>query len=167
MTTFHDFTATQIDGRERNLAEYAGKVVLVVNTATQCGFAPQLTELEELQQRHGEDGLVVLGFPCNQFAHQEPGDAQEVAETCSRNYGVTFQLFDKIDVNGARSHPLYAWLRSQRGGVLGNAIKWNFTKFLIAPDGTVIDRYAPKTRPLSMEGDITEALRSVGGGDPS
>ncbi len=158
MSTLHDFTATQLDGTDRSLADYAGKVVLVVNTASKCGLTPQFTALEQLNQRYAADGLVVLGFPCNQFARQEPGSAEQIADVCQRNYGVTFQMFDKVDVNGSGAHPLYRWLRSQKGGLLGSAIKWNFTKLLVGRDGQVIARYAPTDEPASFEADIVAAL---------
>lgn len=158
MTTLHDFTATTLKGAEKNLGDYAGKVVLVVNTASKCGLTPQFTELEELYKTYADQGLVVLGFPCNQFAGQEPGSADEIADFCTLNYGVTFPMFAKIDVNGSDAHPLYQWLRSQKGGVLGNSIKWNFAKFLVGRDGQVIDRYAPTTTPKALASDIEKAL---------
>ncbi|HMT31955.1 MAG TPA: glutathione peroxidase [Dermatophilaceae bacterium] len=158
MSSLHDFTATTLAGEEKALADYAGQVVLVVNTASKCGFTPQFTELEELNQRFGEQGLVVLGFPCNQFAGQEPGDADAISEVCHVNYGVTFPMFAKVEVNGDGAHPLWQWLRSQKGGLLGSAIKWNFTKFLIGRDGQVIKRYAPTVSPSSIAPDIEAAL---------
>ena len=158
MSSLHDFTATTLAGEEKALADYAGQVVLVVNTASKCGFTPQFTELEELKQHFGEQGLVVLGFPCNQFAGQEPGDADAISEVCHVNYGVTFPMFAKVEVNGDGAHPLWQWLRSQKGGLLGSAIKWNFTKFLIGRDGQVIKRYAPTVSPSSIAPDIEAAL---------
>ena len=158
MSSLHDFTATTLAGEEKALADYAGQVVLVVNTASKCGFTPQFTELEELNQRFGEQGLVVLGFPCNQFAGQEPGDADAISEVCHVNYGVTFPMFAKVEVNCDGAHPLWQWLRSQKGGLLGSAIKWNFTKFLIGRDGQVIKRYAPTVSPSSIAPDIEAAL---------
>ena len=158
MSSLHDFTATTLAGEEKALADYAGQVVLVVNTASKCGFTPQFTELEELNQRFGEQGLVVLGFPCNQFAGQEPGDADAISEVCHVNYGVTFPMFAKVEVNGDGAHPLWQWLRSQKGGLLGSALKWNFTKFLIGRDGQVIKRYAPTVSPSSIAPDIEAAL---------
>ncbi|HEY9563229.1 MAG TPA: glutathione peroxidase [Nocardioides sp.] len=158
MPTLHDFTATTLTGEEQSLDAWRGKVVLVVNTASQCGLTPQFEGLEKLHQQYADRGLAVLGFPCNQFAGQEPGDSEQIGDFCQRNYGVTFEIFEKVDVNGADAHPLYAWLRSQKGGLLGNRIKWNFTKFLIAPDGTVIERYAPTTKPEKIAGDIEKAL---------
>ena len=158
MTTLHDFTATSIAGDDVDLADYRGKAVLVVNTASKCGFTPQYEGLEALHRRFGDDGLVVLGFPCDQFGHQEPGDEAQIADFCQLNYGVTFPMFAKVDVNGADAHPLFGWLRSEKGGVLNDAIKWNFTKFLVAPDGTVVDRYAPSTKPQKLVGDIEAVL---------
>jgi len=158
MTTLHDFTARTLRGEEKALADYAGQVVLVVNTASKCGLTPQFTELEELNQRYRDQGLAVIGFPCNQFAGQEPGDADAISEVCHVNYGVTFDMFDKIDVNGPGAHPLYQWLRSEKGGFLGSAIKWNFAKFLVGRDGRVIERYAPTVKPSELAGDIERAL---------
>jgi len=159
MTTAFDFSATAIDGVERQLADYRGKVLLVVNTASQCGFTPQYKGLEEVYQQYVDRGLVVLGFPCDQFGHQEPGDESEIATFCERNFGVTFPLFAKIDVNGDGTHPLYQWLKSEKSGVLGSTkIKWNFTKFLIGPDGTVARRYGSTTKPEAIASDIEKLL---------
>ncbi|MFI7480909.1 glutathione peroxidase [Kocuria sp. M1R5S2] len=158
MTTLHDFTATTIDGREQPLSEYAGKVVLVVNTASECGFTPQYEGLEQLWRNFRDDGLVVLGFPCDQFGGQEPGTEEEIADFCSRNYGVTFPMFAKVDVNGPEAHPLWTWLRREKGGVLGDDVKWNFTKFLVDRDGTVLRRFAPRTSPAQLAGSIESAL---------
>lgn len=158
MTTLHDFTATSIAGDDVDLADYRGKAVLVVNTASKCGFTPQYEGLEDLHRRYGDDGLVVLGFPCDQFGHQEPGDEAQIADFCQLNYGVSFPMFAKVEVNGDDAHPLYRWLRSEKGGLLGDRIKWNFTKFLVAPDGTVVDRYAPSTKPQKLVGDIEAVL---------
>ncbi len=160
MSTLHDFTATSIAGQEVDLSEYRGKVVLVVNTASKCGFTPQYEGLEELYGRFHERGLEVLGFPCDQFAHQEPGSDGEIAEFCQLNYGVSFPMFSKIDVNGSGAHPLYQWLRQEKGGLLGNAIKWNFTKFLVDAEGNVVGRYAPATKPDRIAGDIEALLPS-------
>ena len=162
MSSLHDFTATTLAGEEKALADYAGQVVLVVNTASKCGFTPQFTELEELNQRFGEQGLVVLGFPCNQFARLLPGDADAISEVCHLNYGVTFPMFDKIEVNGSGAHPLYKWLRSEKSGLLGSAIKWNFAKFLVGRDGQVIERYAPTVQPSDLATDIEAALAVTG-----
>lgn len=158
MTTLHDFTATTLDGREQPLSAYSGKVALVVNTASECGFTPQYAGLEQLWRDFKEDGLVVLGFPCDQFGGQEPGTEEEIADFCSRTYGVTFPLFAKTDVNGPDAHPLWTWLRTEKGGVLGDDIKWNFTKFLVGRDGTVIRRFAPRTSPAQLAGSIESAL---------
>jgi glutathione peroxidase len=157
VSTLHDFTATSIDGRDVDLSAFRGKVVLVVNTASKCGFTPQYEGLEQLHERYEDRGLAVLGFPCDQFGHQEPGDEGEIAEFCQLNYGVSFPMFSKIEVNGDGAHPLYRWLRSEKGGVLGDKIKWNFTKFLVGPDGTVVKRYASTTKPEKIAADI-EAL---------
>ena len=158
MTILSDFSATTRDGREQDLADYLGKVVLVVNTASQCGLTPQFAGLETLYEKYVDQGLVILGFPCNQFAGQEPGTAEEIGAFCQKNYGVSFPMFDKIDVNGDNTHPLYRWLRTEKGGILGDAIKWNFTKFLIGRDGQVIKRYSPTTEPDKLAGDIEDAL---------
>lgn len=158
MTSLEDFEARTITGQEQNLAEYKGSVVLVVNTASKCGFTPQFAGLEKLyDDLHGE-GLVILGFPCDQFANQEFADDAETAEFCQLNYGVTFPMFAKVDVNGRDAHPLFAWLRGEKGGVLGDAIKWNFTKFLINRDGEVVRRYAPAVTPAAIEADIRKLL---------
>lgn len=157
MTTVHDFSATSIDGVERQLVDYKGKVVLVVNTASQCGFTGQYKGLEELYRTYADRGLVVLGFPCDQFGHQEPGDEEEIATFCERNFGVTFPLFAKVDVNGPDAHPLYQWLRSEQGGMIGDKIRWNFTKFLVDTDGNVVNRYGSTTTPDQIADDI-EAL---------
>ena len=159
MGTVSDFTAIDIDGKQQALSQYAGKVLLVVNVASQCGFTPQYTGLEKLWQDYRDRGLVVLGFPCDQFGHQEPGDEAEILSFCSVNYAVDFPLFAKIDVNGAKAHPLYQWLKDEKGGFLGiDAIKWNFTKFLVGRDGRVLKRYAPTDTPESLAGDIEAAL---------
>ena len=157
MTTIHDFSATSLDGIERQLVDYKGKVVLVVNTASQCGFTGQYKGLEELYRTYADRGLVVLGFPCDQFGHQEPGDEEEIATFCERNFGVTFPLFSKIEVNGPDAHPLYQWLRSEKKGLVGDKIRWNFTKFLIDTEGNVVERYGSKTTPSQIADDI-EAL---------
>jgi len=157
MTSIHDFSATAIDGVERQLADYKGKVVLVVNTASQCGFTPQYKGLEELYKTYVDRGLVVLGFPCDQFGHQEPGDESEIASFCELNFGVTFPLFAKVDVNGANAHPLFEFLRTEKGGLVGNKIRWNFTKFLVDAEGKVVKRYGSTTTPESIADDI-EAL---------
>jgi glutathione peroxidase len=157
MTSIHDFSATSIDGVERQLADYKGNVVLVVNTASQCGFTPQYKGLEELYKTYVDRGLVVLGFPCDQFGHQEPGDESEIASFCELNFGVTFPLVAKVDVNGANAHPLFEFLRTEKGGLIGNKIRWNFTKFLVDAEGKVVKRYGSTTTPESIADDI-EAL---------
>lgn len=161
MQTLADFTARAITGAEVPLSDYAGHVVLVVNTASQCGLTPQYEGLEKLYASYAPRGLVVLGFPCDQFGHQEPGDEASIADFCELNFGVTFPMFAKIDVNGADAHPLYRWLREEKGGILGDAIKWNFTKFLIGRDGTVVKRYAPTTTPDKLSGDLEAALAAA------
>ena len=159
MTTAFDFTADGIDGRPQSLAQYAGKVLLVVNVASECGFTPQYTGLEELWRTYRDRGLVVLGFPCDQFGHQEPGDEAQIQNFCTVNFGVDFPMFAKIDVNGDKAHPLWRWLKDEKGGLLGiDAIKWNFTKFLVGRDGKVIKRYAPTTEPKAIAADIEAAL---------
>ena len=158
MPTLSDFSAITLDGREQDLADYQGKVVLVVNTASQCGLTPQFSGLESLYEKYVDQGLVVLGFPCNQFAGQEPGTAEEIGEFCQRNYGVSFPMFEKVDVNGDDAHPLFTWLREEKGGILGDKIKWNFTKFLVGKDGTVIKRYGSTTAPEKIASDIERAL---------
>ena len=159
MTTLHDFSATDIDGRERALRGFAGKTLLVVNVASKCGFTPQYAGLEALWRKLGERGLVVLGFPCDQFGHQEPGDEAAIKSFCSLTYDVTFPLFAKIEVNGAGTHPLYRWLKSEQPGVLGTeAIKWNFTKFLVDGGGHAVKRYAPADTPEKIASDLEPLL---------
>ncbi|WP_345500529.1 glutathione peroxidase [Pedococcus ginsenosidimutans] len=158
MPTLSDFSATTLEGSEQDLSAYAGKVVLVVNTASQCGFTPQLGGLEELYRTYADQGLVVLGFPCNQFGGQEPGDAEEIGTFCERNYGVSFPMFAKVDVNGDDAHPVFDWLKSEKGGLLGKNIKWNFAKFLVGRDGQVVKRFSPTTEPGSLTKDIEKAL---------
>ncbi|GAA2172179.1 glutathione peroxidase [Agrococcus versicolor] len=157
MTTIADFTITRNDGTEQALADYAGKVVLVVNTASSCGFTPQYEGLEELHRRFGDQGLVVLGCPSDQFK-QETGDDAAIAEFCQVNYGVSFPLSAKVAVNGKDAHPLFRWLRKEQGGILGDAIKWNFTKFLVGRDGSVLKRYAPTVEPRDIAADVERAL---------
>ncbi|EON25790.1 MULTISPECIES: glutathione peroxidase [Nocardioides] len=158
MTTIKDFSARAIDGSETDLSAYDGQVVLVVNTASKCGFTPQYKGLQELQDKYGPDGFTVLGFPCDQFGHQEPAAEDEIASFCERNFGVDFPLFAKIEVNGKGAHPLYKWLRKQKGGLLGGRVNWNFTKFLVGRDGTVISRYSPTTEPAKLAEEIEKAL---------
>ena len=158
MTTLSDFSATRLLGGDEALSIYAGKVVLVVNVASGCGFTPQYTGLEKLWRDFGDRGFVVLGFPCNQFGEQESGTAEDISTFCTTMYDVTFPLFAKVEVNGNGTHPLFAWLKESAPGILGlQAVKWNFTKFLIGRDGQVVRRYAPDAEPLSFAGDI-EAL---------
>ena len=159
MTNAFDFNAIDIDGQPQALSQYAGKVLLVVNVASKCGFTPQYTGLQQLWHEYQGRGLVVLGFPCDQFGHQEPGDETEIRNFCSLNFDVDFPMFSKIDVNGSATHPLWAWLKDEKGGILGiDAIKWNFTKFLIGRDGQVLRRYAPTETPQSLKADIEAAL---------
>ena len=156
--SFFDYSARKINGREVKMETYKGKVVIVVNTASKCGFTPQLAELEELYKRYKDQGLAILGFPCNQFANQDPASNQEIQNFCQVNYGVSFELFEKVDVNGPETSPLYQFLKEEAKGAFGGKIKWNFTKFLIDRKGTVIRRYAPATSPLKMEEDIRKLL---------
>jgi len=159
MSTAFEFTAETLDGSRFDLKLLAGKVLLIVNTASQCGFTPQYKGLQALHERYHAQGLEVLGFPCNQFGAQEPGDEAEIGAFCERNYGVAFRMFSKVDVNGADAHPLYRWLTSEAPGLLGSeAIKWNFTKFLVRRDGTVFKRYAPQAAPESIAADIEKLL---------
>lgn len=160
--TIADFSATLPNGETLSLAGKAGKVLLVVNTASKCGFTPQYAGLEALWQKYRDSGFEVIGFPCNQFGAQEPGNAEEIASFCSLNYGVSFPIMAKIDVNGTDADPLYRWLKAQAPGVLGTQrIKWNFTKFLIARDGKVVRRYAPTDKPERLEADIEAQLQRV------
>jgi glutathione peroxidase len=160
-TTIGDFSATTLTGQEQHLSEYAGQVLLVVNTATKCGLTPQFEGLELLHGKYSGEGFSVLGFPCNQFAKQEPRNEEQIGEFCERNYGVTFPMFAKVDVNGRDAHPLWRWLRGQQGGLLGDRVKWNFTKFLIGRDGRVLGRYSPSTLPEKIAADIETALDPV------
>ena len=157
-TTLGDFRAITIDGKDQELGTYVGDVVLVVNTASKCGLTPQYEGLQQLYDTYSGHGLTVLGFPCDQFGHQEPGTEDEIASFCERNYGVTFPMFAKIDVNGSNTHPLFAWLKNEKRGLGGSAIKWNFTKFLVGRDGSVLDRFAPQTLPGELVADIEKAL---------
>ena len=157
MASIYDFNATSLAGEDTPLKRFEGKVLLIVNTASACGFTPQYKGLEALQQKYAARGFSVLGFPCNQFGRQEPGSAAEIGQFCSSNYAVSFPMFDKIDVNGDNAHPLYQYLRGEKSGLLGSSIKWNFTKFLIDRSGKVVGRYAPTTTPEQLTKDI-EAL---------
>jgi len=162
--TIYEFSAETLDGGTASLAEFKGKVLLIVNTASQCGFTPQYAGLETLYRTYKERELAVLGFPCNQFGGQEPGTAAEIGVFCERNYGVSFPMFAKIDVNGDKAHPLYRFLKKQKPGLLGplggGAIRWNFTKFLVDRDGRVVARYASTTKPESLAKDIEKLLES-------
>jgi glutathione peroxidase len=159
MASIYDFEAQQIGGPLVPLAQFRGKPLLIVNTASACGFTPQFAGLEQLHKKYGERGLVVLGFPCNQFGSQDPGSNDEIASFCQLNYGVSFPMMAKVAVNGAEAHPLYRWLTSEAPGLLGSkAIKWNFTKFLVGKDGAVIKRYAPQDAPEKLGKDIEAAL---------
>jgi glutathione peroxidase len=158
MTTLADFHATTLDGKDQDLGAYVGDVVLVVNTASKCGLTPQYEGLQRLYDDHADRGLTILGFPCDQFGHQEPGTEDEIGAFCQQNYGVTFPMFAKIEVNGSGTHPLYVWLKDEKRGLLGGAIKWNFTKFLLGRDGTVLERYSPQTDPADLTEDIEKAL---------
>jgi glutathione peroxidase len=157
--TLYDFTAIDIDGRARTMRELEGKTLLIVNVASKCGFTAQYSGLEALWRRHRASGFAVLGFPCDQFGHQEPGDEAEIKQFCSREYNVTFPMFAKVEVNGPGAHPLYKWLKSERSGVLGTeAIKWNFTKFLVDRRGRAVKRYAPTDTPEKIEHDLLRLL---------
>ena len=159
MKTIYDFSANSLDGKPADLAACKGKVLLIINTASQCGFTPQYKGLEALYEEFHDRGFEVLGFPCNQFGAQEPGDSKDIAQFCERNYGVTFPMFEKVDVNGGGTHPLFAWLKNEAPGILGTKdIKWNFTKFLVDRTGKVVERYAPTTRPDAISGDIEKLL---------
>lgn len=155
---FYDFNAVDIDGNDISMSDYKGKVVVVVNTASKCGLTPQFKELEALYEKYKDQGLEILGFPCNQFAGQEPGDENDIQSFCQLNYGVSFKMFSKIKVNGDEAHPLWKFLKEEQGGLLSSAIKWNFTKFLIDRNGNVVKRYAPKDSPNEMEDKILELL---------
>jgi glutathione peroxidase len=159
MSSLHDIEVKTIDGKTKKLSAYAGKTLLVVNVASKCGFTPQYAGLEALWRKYGKKGLVVLGFPCDQFGHQEPGDEEEIKSFCSLKYDVTFPMFAKVDVNGDGAHPLYKLLKKAAPGLLGTeAIKWNFTKFLVEGDGAKVTRYAPNETPESLEKEIEKAL---------
>lgn len=161
MSRFYEFSAQRLNGENQALAEYAGKLVLVVNTASRCGFTPQYEGLEKLYQEFKDDGLVILGFPCNQFGKQEPGDAGQIEQTCYVNYGVSFPMFTKLEVNGAGAHPLFNWLKQQLPGFPGRAVKWNFTKFLINKKGQALKRFAPFTAPEKLRKFIVQELNSA------
>ncbi|MDQ5905805.1 MAG: glutathione peroxidase [Pseudomonadota bacterium] len=159
MPSIYDFSAKTLDGRDISLGDYKGKVLLIVNTASKCGFTPQYEGLESLHRKYGERGLAILGFPCNQFGAQEPGDAPEIANFCSLTYDVSFPMFAKVDVNGDNTHPLFQYLKATKPGLLGTeGIKWNFTKFLVDRNGEVVERYAPATKPAELEKTIEGLL---------
>jgi glutathione peroxidase len=159
MPSIYDFSAKTLDGRDISLGDYKGKVLLIVNTASKCGFTPQYEGLESLHRKYGERGLAILGFPCNQFGAQEPGDATEIANFCSLTYDVSFPMFAKVDVNGDNTHPLFQYLKAAKPGLLGTeGIKWNFTKFLVDRNGEVVERYAPATKPAELEKTIEGLL---------
>ena len=156
--TLYDLTFVDNRGQEVDLKQYEGRPVLVVNTASKCGFTPQYDGLQELHDKFQDEGLVVIGFPCDQFGHQEPGDDEQIEEFCRVNHGVSFPLSSKIEVNGSGTHPVFAFLKDRAGGLLGSRIKWNFTKFLVLPDGRTVKRYAPTVTPDKLEGDIAAAI---------
>jgi len=158
MTEIYDFSAKAIDGGEVKLRDYQGQVLLIVNTASKCGFTPQYAGLEALYRKYHDKGLTVLGFPCDQFMHQEPGNETEIQNFCSTKYDVTFPMFAKVEVNGAHTHPLWAFLKQEKGGMLGSAIKWNFTKFLVDRTGDVVGRFAPTSTPESMTSEVEKLL---------
>jgi glutathione peroxidase len=159
MTTAYDFTAKTLDGQEVSLDAYRGQALLIVNVASKCGFTPQYAGLEALYRKHKDAGFTVLGFPCNQLGAQEPGEAAEIGAFCSLTYDVSFPIMEKIEVNGANAHPLYAFLKHEKKGVLGSeGIKWNFTKFLVDRSGQVVKRYAPTVKPEDLEGDVEGLL---------
>jgi len=159
--SIYDLSFTANTGEEVSLKQYEGKPLLIVNTASKCGFTPQYKGLQEMYADLGPEGLVVIGFPCDQFAHQEPGDDEQIKDFCEVNYGVSFPLSTKVDVNGSNTHPVFAYLKEKAGGLLGSGIKWNFTKFLVSPDGTTVKRYAPKTDPDMVRMDAEQMLRDT------
>jgi len=156
---FYSFKALSLKGKEISMDQYKGKVVVIVNTASKCGFTPQYADLEKLYQQYKDKGLVILGFPCNQFGKQEPGTAKDISEGCLINYGVSFPMFSKVDVNGENAHPLFSYLKSALPGLITNRVKWNFTKFVIDAEGNPVKRYAPITSPLKMEELIVSLLK--------
>ena len=156
---FYSFKAVSLKGKEISMDQYKGKVVVIVNTASKCGFTPQYADLEKLYQQYKDKGLVILGFPCNQFGKQEPGTAKDISEGCLINYGVSFPMFSKVDVNGENAHPLFSYLKSALPGLITNRVKWNFTKFVIDAEGNPVKRYAPITSPLKIEQLIVSLLK--------
>lgn len=159
MTNIYQFEAELLDGKNKSFADYEGKVLLVVNTASKCGFTPQFAGLEKLYEKYKPQGFEVLGFPCNQFGGQDPGSNEQIGAFCQKNYGVSFPMFAKVDVKGPEAHAIFRYLTNNSKGILGNGIKWNFTKFLIGKDGKVLNRYAPTTKPDTLEQDIEQALQ--------
>lgn len=155
---FYNYSATNIKGEEISMEEFKGKTVLVVNTASKCGLTPQLEGLESLYQKYKDQGLVILGFPCNQFGNQEPGDEKSIEEGCMINYGVSFPMFSKVEVNGKNAHPVFQYLKKEKSGLLGKRIKWNFTKFLIDKNGKTIKRFSPTTKPEKIEDYLSSSL---------
>ena len=158
MKTVYDFTVKDRQGSDVSLSAYQGKVLLIVNTATGCGFTPQYDGLQDLYEKYQDKGFEILDFPCNQFANQAPGSDEEIASFCTGRFGITFPQFSKIDVNGANEAPLYTWLKAQKGGVLGSRIKWNFTKFLVDRNGNVIERFAPTVTPEKLDGEVAKII---------
>lgn len=159
MTSVYAYSAVALDGETIDFSRYQGKVLLIVNVASECGFTPQYQGLQTLYENYRNQGLLVLGFPCNQFGRQEPGSSTQIAGFCTEKYGVTFPVFEKIEVNGPQAHPLYTWLKTEKSGVLGSqSIKWNFTKFLLGRDGQVLQRYGSTTKPEALRRDIEQAL---------
>ncbi|MGE8559490.1 MAG: glutathione peroxidase [Acinetobacter sp.] len=158
MTNIYQFEAELLDGKIKSFADYEGKVLLIVNTASKCGFTPQFAGLEKLYEKYKDQGLEVLGFPCNQFGGQDPGSNDQIGAYCQKNYGVTFPMFSKVDVKGPEAHILFRYLTNNSKGILGNGIKWNFTKFLIGKDGKVLNRFAPTTKPEDLESEVETAL---------
>ena len=161
MTNIYQFEAELLDGKNQSFEEYKGKVLLIVNTASKCGFTPQYAGLESIYQKFKDQDFLVLGFPCNQFGGQEPGTELQIGEFCQKNYGVSFPVFSKVDVKGPEAHAIFRYLTNNSKGILGNGIKWNFTKFLIGRDGQVVNRYAPTTKPESLDSDILEQLKKA------
>lgn len=158
MTNIYQFEAESLDGKNKSFADYEGKVLLIVNTASKCGFTPQFSGLEKLYEKYKDQGFEVLGFPCNQFGGQDPASNEQIGEFCQKNYGVSFPMFAKVDVKGPEAHILFRYLTNNSKGILGNGIKWNFTKFLIGKDGKVLNRFAPTTKPEELESEVEAAL---------
>jgi glutathione peroxidase len=162
MTNIYQFEAELLDGKNKSFADYEGEVLLIVNTASKCGFTPQFAGLEKIYEQYHAQGFEVLGFPCNQFGGQDPGSNEQIGTYCQKNYGVTFPMFSKVDVKGPEAHAIFRYLTNNSKGILGSGIKWNFTKFLIGKDGKVINRYAPTTKPEAIQADIEKALTTHG-----